>query len=89
MQLTGFEKHDVGLTCFDHREANFDISIEGLGWFSIQGKGFVNLNIVVPPGIKFHVRDDPLCKFEVIDKGLKRYNGNTVNAHTSTNKKLA
>ncbi len=27
--------------------------------------------------------------FEVIDKGLKRYTGNTVNAHTKRNKELA
>ena len=26
--------------------------------------------------------------FEVIDKGLKKYSGNTVNAHTKKNKEL-
>jgi hypothetical protein len=47
------------------------------------------MNILLPEGVKYHVREDALCKFEVIDKGLKKYTGNTVNANTSRNKRLA
>lgn len=30
-----FEKREISLECDDYQEANYDISIEGLGWFSI------------------------------------------------------
>lgn len=42
----------------------------------------------IPPDVKYHIRDSPLMPFEVIDKGLKKYTGNTVNAHTKVNQKL-
>jgi len=43
----------------------------------------------LPPGIRYHIRKDPLMPFEVHDKGLKRYTGNTINAHTKRNKNLS
>jgi hypothetical protein len=30
-----FVPHELALNCDDYKLANFDISIEGLGWFSI------------------------------------------------------
>ena len=84
-----FEKHELALNCNDFKTANFDVSIEGLGWFSVQGKGFCNIMLHLPKDIKYHVRNESMMPFEVMDKGLKRYNGNTVNAHTRVNKKLS
>lgn len=55
----------------------------------MQGKGFINLFLHLPKGIKYHIRDDPLCPFEVVDKGLKKYTGNTLNANTKRNKNLS
>lgn len=86
--LTEFEAHEISINCDDHKLANFDIAIEGLGWFSIQGKGFINLLLHLPKGVRHHVRKDPLMPFEVREKGLKRYTGNTINAHTKRNKRL-
>lgn len=84
-----FEQHEISLNCDDYKLANFDISIEGLGWFSVQGKGFINMMLYLPKGIKYHIRDTPMFPFEVEDKGLKAYKGNPVNSHTKRNKNLA
>ena len=65
------------------------MSIEGLGWFSVQGQGFINLMLHLPQGVRYHIRRDPMFPFEVVDKGLKRYTGNTVNSHTKKNKQLS
>lgn len=48
--LSGMElvKHEISLNCNDFKEANFDISIEGLGWFSVQGKGFITIMLHLP-----------------------------------------
>ncbi len=43
----------------------------------------------LPKDVKYHIRKEPMFPFEVIDKGLKRFTGNTVNAHTKRNKQLA
>ena len=54
--------------------ANYDIVIEGLGWFSIQGKGFLDLFLHLPFGIKYHVREAPMRPFMLKDKGgLDKY----------------
>ena len=84
-----FESHEIALNCNDYKLANFDVSIEGLGWFSVQGKGFINMFIHLPKGVKYHIRDDPLCPFEVQDKGLQRFLGNPINVSTKKNKILA
>lgn len=84
-----FVTHELALNCDDYKLANFDISIEGLGWFSVQGKGFISMLLHLPKDVKYHIREDPLFPFEVVDKGLKRYTGNTVNAHTKKNKQLS
>ena len=49
----------------------------------------MNLFLHLPKGIKYHIRDDPLCPFEVVSKGLKRYKGNPVNVSTKKNKNLS
>lgn len=88
MNKVKFEQHELGINCNDYKRANFDISIEGLGWFSVQGKGFCNMMLHIPQGVKYHIRENALMPFEVEEVGLKKYTGNTVNAHTRVNKKL-
>lgn len=51
-----FVTHELALNRDSFKLANFDISIEGLGWFSIQGKGFINLLLHLPKGVKYHIR---------------------------------
>lgn len=78
-------KHEISLNCTDFKEANFDIVVEGVGWISVQGRGFATFNLLLPEGVNFHIRDDPMQPFEANHKGLKRYQGNTVNARTKRN----
>lgn len=69
-----FTKHSIQLDCTDFELANYDIAIEGLGWFSVQGVGFVDLFLHLPFGIKYHVRDKPMRPFMIKDKGgLDKY----------------
>jgi hypothetical protein len=49
--------------------ANFDVSIEGLGWFSVQGKGFLDMFVNLPANIKHHIREIPMLPHEIKDKG--------------------
>ena len=51
-----FGQHEIAINCDQHKLANFDISIEGLGWFSVQGKGFINLMLHIPKGVKYYIR---------------------------------
>lgn len=55
-QATKFVNHELAMNCNDFKLANFDVSIEGLGWFSVQGKGFVNMMLHLPKGVKYHIR---------------------------------
>ena len=85
-----FERREVSLDCTDFGKANYDIAIEGLGWMSIQGKGFTSMLINLPFGIPHHIRDSPMRPWEVKDKGgLRRYTGMTVAAKTKKNLRLA
>ena len=81
-----FEQHNIQLDCYEFKEANYDIAIEGLGWFSVQGKGFVDMFLNLPFGIKYHIRDKPMRPFYILDnKGLDRYTGMTVGAKSKVN----
>ena len=63
--------------------------IDGLGWFSIQGKGFVELFVNLPFGIKHHVRKEAMRPYFIKDHGgLDRYTGMTVAAKSKMNLKL-
>ena len=60
-----FERHEISLDCTQFKLANFDVSIEGLGWFSVQGTGFITMFLNLPFGIKYHIRDTPMRPHEV------------------------
>ena len=85
-----FERREISLECKDFQNANFDVSIEGLGWFSVQGKGYVSMFINLPFGIKHHVRESSMRPWEIREKGgLQKYTGMTIAAKTPKNQKLA
>ena len=79
-----FEKHNISLKCDSWEKANYDISISGLGWVSVQGSGIAQFMLHIPKEIGYHIRD-PLMPFEVHEKGLQRYKGNTINANSKKN----
>jgi len=56
----------------------------------VQGKGFVDMFINLPFGIKHHIRESPMRPHYLKDKGgLDRYTGMTVAAKTKKNLKLS
>ncbi|CAI2386276.1 unnamed protein product [Moneuplotes crassus] len=81
---TEFVSHDIDLKLESGSQAGFDIAISGLGWVSLTGKGFIQLRLRIPKEIKFSVRP-PLMPFEVNERGLSKYTGNTVNANSKKN----
>lgn len=80
--------HLFDLKCDKFNVLNYDICISGLGWFSISGKGFLQIDVLVPSGVKVYVRDNPLMPFEIKDGGVKKYYGNTINTNSKLNIKL-
>ena len=81
-----FVTHDITLKCESWEKANYDVSISGLGWISVEGQGIVQLRLHLPEGISYFVRE-PLMPYEVGEKGLEKYTGNTVNANSKKNLK--
>ena len=79
-------KHEINLNCTNFKLANFDIVIDGLGWVSVQGKGFVNFILHLPPQVNYRIRDEPMRPFEAGVRKLKRYTGNPINARTRKNR---
>ena len=58
--LDNFERHEINLNCTGFKFVNFEIVIDGLGWIGVQGNGFVNFILHLPPSVNFHVREDPI-----------------------------
>lgn len=80
--------HQFDLKCDKWDKLNYDICISGLGWFSISGKGFVQIDVLVPKGVKVYLRSFPLMPFEINQGSVKKYSGNTINSNSKLNKKL-
>ena len=80
------KQHEFNLKCDKFSLLNFDISIAGLGWFSISGKGFCQLYVSVPENVKVTLRDKPLMPFEIKDKGVKKFFGKTQNKNSKINR---
>ncbi len=80
--------HNFDLKCDKYDVLNYDICISGLGWFSISGKGFVQIDVLVPKGVKVYLRQKSLMPFEIKEGGIKKYFGNTINANSKLNKKM-
>jgi hypothetical protein len=82
------KKYEFNLNCERFSTLNYDISISGLGWFSLSGKGFTQILVSVPEGVKVSLREKPLMPYEIRDKGLKKYFGNTLNRNSKINTKF-
>lgn len=80
--------HNFNLKCDKFKLLNYDICISGLGWISISGKGFVQIDVLVPKGVKVYLRYKPLMPFEIKQGGVKKYFGNTINANSKLNRKM-
>jgi 30S ribosome assembly GTPase len=79
-----FERHEISLKLDSWEKACYDIAISGLGWVSLSGKGLVQMMLYLPKGIYWSIRD-PLMPFEIEEKGLDRYTGNTINKSSKKN----
>ena len=66
---------------------NYDIVLPGLGWFSLSGKGLLNLEVYINENINPYLRDDPIMPYEIKSKGVKKYFGNTINSKSKINRK--
>lgn len=66
---------------------NFDIVINGLGWFSISGKDFIDFEVYLPEDVQVYIREKPMMPYEIMDKGLKKNFGKTINSNTRINQK--
>jgi hypothetical protein len=82
------KKHEFNLKCEKFSILNYDISISGLGWFSVSGKGFCQLMVSVPENVKVTIRNKPILPYEIKSKGLKKYFGNTINKNSKINRKI-
>ena len=83
------KKHEINLNCDKFRTLNYDISISGLGWFSVSGKGFCQLIVSVPENVKVTIRNKPLMPYEIKTKCLKKYFGNTMNMNSKINRNFS
>jgi ribosome biogenesis GTPase A len=81
------KKHSFNLKCNMFSLLNYDVSISGLGWFSISGKGFMQLDVYVPDGVNVYLRKKPLMPYEIKKSGVKRQFGKTINATSKINLK--
>jgi ribosome biogenesis GTPase A len=80
-------KHSFNLVCNMFSLLNYDISIAGLGWFSISGRGFMQIDVYVPEGVNVYLRKKPLMPYEIKKGGVKRQHGKTINATSKLNSK--
>lgn len=79
--------HVFNLECDKQTLSNYDIIISGLGWFSISGKGFVQLHLNAPEQVKIFLRNKPIMPYELQKLGIKKFTGKTHNSNSKTNKK--
>ena len=84
-----FDIHEITLKCSSFGLINYDIVMHGIGWIGVRGKGTATFFLHLPFGVAYSIRNDPLMPFEITEKGLVRHRGNTVNARTRKNVRLA
>ena len=80
-----FKKHIFSLDCDKYSILNHDIVISGLGWISISGKGFCQIEVNVPEDIKVYKRSGVLCPYEPRNNKVKKLFGKTVNISSKKN----
>lgn len=81
-------KHTFNLKCDVFSILNYDILISGLGWFSVSGKGFVQMDLHVPEGVKVYLRQKPIMPYEIKSRGVKKFFGKTINSMSKINRKI-
>lgn len=88
MEDLKLKKHSFNLVCDMFSILNYDLTISGLGWFSVSGKGLFQLDLYVPEGVKVYLRSKPLMPFEIKSRGVKKFFGNTHNSNSKINRKF-
>lgn len=83
---TQFTKHIFDLNCTQYRFLEFDVVISGLGWFSLSGKGYCQIEVYAPIGIKVSLRTPALLPYEVRNIGSQKLHGKTINLDSKRNK---
>ena len=82
------QKHSFNLKCDMFSLLNYDILISGLGWFSVSGKGLIQLDLYLPAGVNVHLRKKPIMPYEIKSRGVKKVFGKTINSNSKINKKI-
>lgn len=79
---------NFNLNCDKFRTLNYDIVINGLGWFSISGKGFCQIEVTLPKNVSCFLRDKVLLPYEPRTKKLEKLYGKTINVKSKKNKDI-
>lgn len=82
-------RHTLNLKCDKFSLLNYDVSISGLGWFSISGRGLMQIDVYVPQGTSLFLRTKPLMPYEIKTKGVKKYFGKTINSNSKINRNFS
>jgi len=81
-----FSCHTFNLQCDKYSMINHDIVISGLGWISISGKGFCQIEVWAPKDIHVYKRREVLCPYETRTNNVIKLYGKTLNVKTKRNK---
>ncbi len=88
LKTLNLKQHSFNLICDKFSLLNYDIVISGLGWFSVSGKGFMQLDVYVPEGVAVYLRNKPIMPYEIKKSGVKRHFGKTINTNSKLNRKI-
>ena len=63
--LGGMEEHIYTIHGKGWKEAAADLTIRGLGWFSVTGSGDAKIKVTVPKGVEVNMREESLMPKDV------------------------
>lgn len=78
--------HKFDLDCEKHSKISHDIVISGLGWVSVTGKGFCQIEVWTIKGVDVYKRRKVLCPYEIRVNKVGKLYGKTLNIRTKRNK---
>ncbi len=55
----------------------------------MSGKGLLDLDVYVPDIVTPYIRDNPIMPYEIKERGVKKYYGNTINARSKINREYS
>lgn len=81
-----FVCHKFDLDCEKHSKISHEIVISGLGWVSVSGKGFCQIEVWTLKGVDVYKRRKVLCPYETRCNDVGKLYGKTINIRTKRNK---